>query len=162
MVLIQIYYGRADQMIERKFDFLSALVLAFASICLGLAFMFRVIETSIPDEPEDQLLESVEHPTLWGEPRSSSWASVRRNFVESNPDCAACGSTQNLNVHHIKPFHSHPELELDPGNLITLCRKHHFQVGHDPDGPWEPKRPSWKAFNPRVREHCEKIRESAR
>jgi 5-methylcytosine-specific restriction protein A len=24
-------------------------------------------------------------------------------------------------VHHIRPFHTHPELELEPSNLITLC-----------------------------------------
>jgi hypothetical protein len=53
------------------------------------------------------------------------------------------------------PFHVRPDLELDEWNLITLCREHHFRIGHDPDGPWRPKKPSWSASNPLVREHAE-------
>lgn len=26
-----------------------------------------------------------------------------------------------IEVHHIRPFHLHPDLELDPANLVTLC-----------------------------------------
>jgi hypothetical protein len=29
-------------------------------------------------------------------------------------------------------------VELDMDNLITLCREHHFRIGHDPSGGWEP------------------------
>lgn len=134
------------------------IVIAIIGFVVLLACFVHMNDSAIPDEPEDQLLESVQHPTLWGEPRSSSWPSVRRNFVLSNPDCAACGSNENLNVHHIKPFHENPELELDPSNLITLCRKHHFRIGHDPDGPWKPKKPSWVLSNPNVREDCERWR----
>lgn len=32
-----------------------------------------------------------------------------------------CGGKRKLEVHHIKPFHTHPHLELFSGNLITLC-----------------------------------------
>ena len=32
-----------------------------------------------------------------------------------------CGGKVKLEVHHKKPFHIHPELELDPTNFITLC-----------------------------------------
>jgi predicted TIM-barrel fold metal-dependent hydrolase len=32
-----------------------------------------------------------------------------------------CGGNVKLEVHHIKPFHLHPALELDPTNLATLC-----------------------------------------
>lgn len=117
---------------------------------------------SIPDEPEDQSLESIDHHPDWGSPRSSGWYAVRNRFVGEHPACEACGIAVELNVHHVKPFHEHPELELDPSNLITLCREHHFRVGHDPDGPWGPKRPNWKASNPLVREHAKKIRESSR
>lgn len=37
-----------------------------------------------------------------------------------------CGGEEKLEVHHIRPFHLHPDLELDPDNLITLC-----EAGHD-------------------------------
>jgi len=41
-----------------------------------------------------------------------------------------------VEVHHILPFHIHPEKELDPSNLITLCEKKdngvncHLLFGH--------------------------------
>lgn len=74
--------------------------------------------------------------SLGSRTRSSKWTSVRRNFLKKHPQCAVCGSTQNLNVHHIKPYHQHPELELEENNLITLCENYkkgvhcHLFVGH--------------------------------
>ncbi|GCE16544.1 HNH endonuclease [Dictyobacter kobayashii] len=58
-----------------------------------------------------------------------------------------CGHRgKGLQVHHIKPFHLYPELELDPNNLITLCeirgRTHHLLIGHLDD---------WESYNIRVR-----------
>lgn len=53
--------------------------------------------------------------------RSSKWPTVRKHHLENNPTCAVCGGTSTLEVHHKRPYHSHPELELDPDNLITLC-----------------------------------------
>lgn len=54
-------------------------------------------------------------------PRSPHWATVRAIHLKNHPECAACGQTDNVNVHHIRPFHLSPELELEPSNLITLC-----------------------------------------
>ena len=85
------------------------------------------------------------------QPRSPKWPALQRKHLKLYPQCEACGTTLALNVHHVKPFHLYPDLELDPKNLITLCRDHHFSIGHDPDGPWAPARPSWKAENPNVR-----------
>lgn len=54
----------------------------------------------------------------------------------TQPLCAVCEGNKDLNVHHIHPFHLHPELELDQNNLITLCEstKHgincHLLIGH--------------------------------
>ena len=61
------------------------------------------------------------HPTT--AKRSGKWPSVRKTHLEAHPTCELCGGTKKLNVHHIKPFHLHPELELDPSNLITLCEE---------------------------------------
>ncbi len=104
----------------------------------------------IPLEPFDQQLESIDGMTYEG-PRSSEWVQVRSDFVRKHPRCEACGSGYNLNVHHIEPFHQRPDLELVEDNLITLCREHHFRIGHDPDGPG-PRKPSWLESNPNVRQ----------
>ncbi len=39
--------------------------------------------------------------------------------------CKRCGDTSNLEVHHIKPYASYPELRYVVGNGITLCRSCH-------------------------------------
>lgn len=81
--------------------------------------------------------------------RSGKWSTVRGRHLMSNPCCAVCGGTKKLQVHHKKPFHLQPELELDPGNLITLCEVDrggvncHLFVGH---------LGNFKAFNPTVAE----------
>lgn len=63
--------------------------------------------------------------------RAIGWPKVREEHLKQHPECAACGSTKGLQVHHIKPFHKFPELELDPDNLITLCNKScHLYFGH--------------------------------
>jgi hypothetical protein len=117
---------------------------------------------SIPREPIEELRESVdfepgeEDVEGLGVPRSPKWPAVRAEFVRLHPTCAACGSWSALNVHHVLPFHQRPDLELDPSNLITLCREHHFRIGHDPDGPWKPARPNWLEFNRNVRKDAAK------
>lgn len=63
--------------------------------------------------------------------------------------CRCCGSKENLNVHHIKPFHIDPSLECDPYNLCTLCRDHHFHIGHHDN---------WKNSNPNVCKDCDLMR----
>ena len=40
--------------------------------------------------------------------------------------------------------------KIEKPNLITLCREHHFRIGHDPDGKG-PAKPNWSASNPNVR-----------
>jgi len=65
--------------------------------------------------------------------RSDQWPTLRDHFVKEHPLCAACGSVKRLQVHHIKPFHLFPTLELDPANLIVLCmdvNECHLKIGH--------------------------------
>lgn len=68
--------------------------------------------------------------TAFFEGRSPKWPDVEKAFRKLHPDCQACTSKDALNVHHIKPFHKFPALELDTMNLITLCRRCHFFLGH--------------------------------
>jgi len=72
---------------------------------------------------------------------------VAREHRHREPACAACGyKGKKLQVHHIKPFHLHPHLELDPQNLITLCeargREHHLLLGH---------LDAWDSYNEHIR-----------
>lgn len=77
--------------------------------------------------------------------RSPQWGAVRARHLEQFPTCAVCERNAMLNVHHIKPYHLYPELELEPGNLVTLCEwpslNCHLFVGH---------LLSWKLYNPNV------------
>jgi hypothetical protein len=77
--------------------------------------------------------------------RSKLWNKTRIAFIKKNPFCAYCKSITYLQVHHIKPFHIWPELELNPENLVVLCENPnincHFKIGHLED---------WKSYNPLV------------
>jgi 5-methylcytosine-specific restriction protein A len=91
------------------------------------------------------LARAVSPKRLFGAARAGKWPAVRRHHLALHPSCAACGSTERIEAHHIDPFHLHPDKELDAGNLISLCEKHgcHLAFGHSYD---------WHAFNPHVRE----------
>lgn len=93
-----------------------------------------------------ELEKSIMPPQMiGGVPRSGKWHAVQQRHLELFPTCLACGSDTDLQVHHVKPFHEFPELELEPSNLITLCMKPyhlcHFVFGH----VW-----SWSTNNPNV------------
>jgi hypothetical protein len=88
--------------------------------------------------------------------RSGHWPTVRKHHLEKHGECAVCGDKDKLEVHHIKPFHIHPELELDPDNLITMCESKsygiicHLLIGHNG---------SYKDINPNVVEDSKAWRE---
>jgi hypothetical protein len=84
--------------------------------------------------------------------RSNKWSLVRRNYIQKNPTCAACGSEEEIQVHHCIPFHLDPEKELCEDNLITLCNKNncHFIFGH---------LCCWYSYNVNVREDAAKMLE---
>lgn len=78
--------------------------------------------------------------------RSPHWSVIRDAWLKTHPICAACAGTSWLQVHHVRPFHLFPSLELDPSNLITLCMgklECHHRIGH----AWD-----WKAYNSDVRD----------
>lgn len=71
-----------------------------------------------------------------GKRRSKDWPEVRASHLKGHPTCAVCGNKKKTEVHHVRPFHIAPELELEPTNLITLCELKkkgincHLLVGH--------------------------------
>jgi hypothetical protein len=86
--------------------------------------------------------------------RSGAWPRVRREHLEREPCCIACGRSKTLEVHHVVPYHEDPGLELDPGNLVTLCADPcHLVHGH---------LLNWKLSNPHVREDAGRYRERIR
>ena len=77
-----------------------------------------------------------------GAKRSPMWQKARNAYAKENPLCAVCGD-KSIEIHHEKPFHLYPDLELNPLNFISLCRPHHYVFGH---------LMSWSSFNDKVRE----------
>ena len=71
-----------------------------------------------------------------GSKRSNKWPTVRKNYLKDHSTCEVCGGNKKLEVHHIRPFHLHPDLELNPSNFITLCENMndgiscHLLIGH--------------------------------
>jgi hypothetical protein len=82
------------------------------------------------------------------QPRSIHWFQVRNKYLKEHNHCAFCDTTEHLEVHHIKPFHLYPELELDTDNFITLCEgntKCHLLQGHFDN---------WRTFNSHIVADC--------
>lgn len=91
---------------------------------------------------------------MFGVPRSPHWPRVRDEFLAKEPYCQVCKSRKNLNVHHKKPYHLFPDMELDPNNLITLCEggpvNCHLLFGH---------LFNWSDYNPHVQEDADAWRD---
>lgn len=77
-----------------------------------------------------------EYLKLGGAQRSPMWEAKKKEFEKTHPKvCAVCGRTKNIQLHHIAPFHLHPELELESNNLTWLCENNkdvscHLVFGH--------------------------------
>lgn len=69
----------------------------------------------------DFSLKSVPDSYIPASSRSPLWNRVRNSHIKRQGKCQLCGGTDDLEVHHIVPFHIDPDKELDPNNLITLC-----------------------------------------
>ena len=101
--------------------------------------------------PQQEVQQGAHH----GESRSPHWPKVRAEHLKLHPECAACGQTDKLQVHHIIPFSFDPSKELDPDNLITLCvdgpghMNCHLLWGHSGN---------YKCSGSNIRENCKIIR----
>lgn len=125
---------------------------------MSLKHLFNVAHSNLREAAKRG---SVVARVLTGEaPRSPHWFTIEHRFKELNPTCAACGGTSNIQIHHKKPFHLHPELELADGtgvfssakdadgqftcNLVTSCMsvlECHLRIFHGDN---------FKAYNPNV------------
>lgn len=77
------------------------------------------------------------------------WQVLRQIILERDGwSCACgCGRRTRLEVDHIKPVRTHPELAFDPANLQTLAaschtKKTRIECGH-PEPIQSPERDAW-------------------
>ena len=79
--------------------------------------------------------------------RSKRWPALRLAAKRrDNFACVTCGATGDLEVDHIKPVRTHPELSFEITNLQTLCirchsRKTRIEIGL---AEIDPKRQAWR------------------
>jgi hypothetical protein len=108
----------------------------------------------------DHTDRGAEQAAKHGIARSPHWEHFKEEYEKTHPkQCAYCGSTHKVQLHHCEPFHLDPSRELDPTNMIWLCEEspsdHHLKIGHLGD---------FKKFNPNVVEDCrmneQKLRKS--
>lgn len=64
--------------------------------------------------------------------RHKDWNDKRIEKVRKTPFCEFCKGVKLLQVHHKKPFHLWPELEMEDDNLCVLCEANrcHVMAGH--------------------------------
>lgn len=99
----------------------------FAGACL---YSFQHFSGAGGTKSQHQVLVVPIQSGISQESRSSRWPALRNWHLRSHPKCAFCGTSKDLEVHHKKPFHLFPELELEPSNLVTLCTHDHLAWGH--------------------------------
>lgn len=85
--------------------------------------------------------DGIPPPPMLGR-RSPHWERFRDAWMLEYPACCVCGTRLGCECHHVLPFHLYASLELSRHNLMTLCRVHHFWLGHLGD---------WRAWNPNAR-----------
>lgn len=79
--------------------------------------------------------------------RTKRWKALRLEILRRDGfQCVQCGARGRLEVDHIKPVRTHPELSYEPSNLQTLCpschtRKTRIECGHKPPSP---ERLAWR------------------
>ena len=81
--------------------------------------------------------------------RGPRWKALRLQALERDGwQCVQCGTRRRLEVDHIEPVRTHPELSYSLGNLQALCgrchaRKTRIEVGM---GQPNPAREAWKSL----------------
>ncbi len=79
--------------------------------------------------------------------RTKRWKVLRQRALERDDwQCVECHTRMRLEVDHIKPVRTHPELAFSLDNLQTLCgqchaRKTAHELGH---AQINPRRMAWR------------------
>lgn len=79
--------------------------------------------------------------------RGQRWKALRIQALDRDDwQCVQCGERRGLEVDHILPVKTHPELSYSLDNLQCLCgpchaRKTRIEVGHK---PLSPARQEWR------------------
>jgi 5-methylcytosine-specific restriction protein A len=80
--------------------------------------------------------------------RTARWKTLRLQALRRDGfRCRDCGARGRLEVHHVRPVRTHPELAYDLANLRSLCGSCHtlhtrVEVG---GAPLSPARIAWRA-----------------
>lgn len=61
---------------------------------------------------------------------TAKYKNWRKAVILRDKKCAVCGIKRTLNVHHLYPYKSYPNLRYDPNNGALLCHKHHKEFHH--------------------------------
>lgn len=78
--------------------------------------------------------------------KTAQWKAVRKLAKDRDGwRCVKCGARGRLEVDHIKPIRSAPELVFDLDNLQTLCVPcHSKKTREEIFGPMDPEREKWR------------------
>jgi len=57
--------------------------------------------------------------------RDPAWRVTKERHKTVHPECEFCGSTEQIEVHHVIPVKDERSLELDSRNLLTVCHACH-------------------------------------
>lgn len=88
--------------------------------------------------------------------RTQRWKALRLQVIRRDEwKCVQCGDMRRLEVDHILPVKTHPELAFVLSNLQCLCgschaRKTRLEVGHK---PLPPERQKWRNLLSNERKH---------
>jgi len=88
-----------------------------------------------------RLLRAIAHPIT-----EYQVTKAKNKHRKKHPVCRQCGLKSSffgrkLDVHHKLPVHVNPDMACEPENFVTLCRPHHFKIGH---------LSNWKDWNVKV------------
>lgn len=79
--------------------------------------------------------------------RSARWSALRLAALRRDGwRCVSCGTRGRLEVDHIKPVRTHPELSFALDNLQPLCARCHARKTAIECGfaPLDPRRQAWR------------------
>jgi len=60
--------------------------------------------------------------------RSPIWQNIRKIILSKQKECQKCGSSENLEIHHVVPPKGDRDLFYNFSNLIVLCSNCHSKI----------------------------------